>query len=145
MTLLDFINAVSVRRQRRWELKQLARAQRIAAGLTWRQGLITFGFDAKLMIAVSVIGLFAWAYAADTNDDTMKGALIAGFAGAWGFYLGSSNSAVERRVTQDKALDLAKTAVDALPPQGSKPDVTLKPGETAMAENETTKNVDSGG
>lgn len=96
---------------------------------------MAFGVDAKLMIAISVIGLFAWAYAENVDDDTMKGALIAGFAGAWGFYLGSSNNAQMGRASHDRALDLARDAVAALPtPPHPKPDVTLKPGETAQAE-----------
>lgn len=137
MTLLDALDAAAARRQRRWELRQLAKAQRIAAGLTWREALVTFGIDAKLLIACSVIGLFAWAYAENTGDDTMKGALIAGFAGAWGFYLGSSNSAQLGRVSHDKAIDLAREAVATLPaPPKPEPDVTLKSGQTAQAEEQ---------
>lgn len=37
MTFWDLIDAVAARRQRRWELRQLGKAQRIAAGLTWAQ------------------------------------------------------------------------------------------------------------
>lgn len=47
--------------------------------------------DARFVIAVIVLGMFAWALSVDPDDATMKGALIAGFAGAWGYFLGSSS------------------------------------------------------
>lgn len=39
MSLWDLLNARAERVQRRWELRQLAKAQRIAAGVTWAQRL----------------------------------------------------------------------------------------------------------
>ncbi|QPQ55607.1 hypothetical protein IC614_03115 [Allosphingosinicella flava] len=41
------------------------------------------------VIALLIIGLFAWAFAENVGDDTMKGALIGAFNLAIGFYLGS--------------------------------------------------------
>lgn len=89
-------------------------------------------------MAVIIIGLFAWAFARTSDRDTqnlMTGALIAAFAGAWGYYLGSSNGAAKMRDSQDKTIDLAQKAVAALPssPSPDKPDVMLEPGETAQA------------
>lgn len=47
--------------------------------------------SAQLIIALLIIGYFGVAYLIDPADETMKGALIAAFAGAWGFFLGSSS------------------------------------------------------
>ena len=92
---------------------------------------MTGGFkDPKFVIAYSIVLGFAAAYVYNPSE-TMNGALIAAFAGAWGFYLGSSNSSNEVRGQVGQALDLAqKVAPDKPDP---KPDVTLRPGETAQA------------
>lgn len=84
--------------------------------------------DPKFIIAYTIIVGFAFAYYRDP-DDTMKGALIAAFAGAWGYYLGSSNSSNHIRDQMDKALSLGL----ANAPE-RKPDAILKPGQTAQAE-----------
>lgn len=46
--------------------------------------------DPKLILSLILIGLFAWAYGNDPADEAMKGALIAAFAAAYGYHLGSS-------------------------------------------------------
>lgn len=89
--------------------------------------------DPRLFVAFAIIGLFGWAFAANMGDETMKGALIAAFAGAWGFYLGSSNNAARANDRADKAIELGHEALKQLPGPPA-PDVTLKPGETAQAE-----------
>lgn len=66
--------------------------------------------DPRLLITLLLIGLFAWAYSANTGDDTMKGALIAAFAGAWGYWLGSSRGSADNAARADKALDIAAAA-----------------------------------
>lgn len=86
--------------------------------------------DPRFLIALIVLGMFGWALSADPDDLTMKGALIAGFAGAWGYYLGSSKGTAETNARMDKALDVAKANSQA----NAEPDVVLKPGETAQAE-----------
>lgn len=85
--------------------------------------------DPKFIIAYTIIGGFFTAYIFNPSE-TMNGALIAAFAGAWGYYLGSSNSSNVVREQVGKALDIAA----ASQPEAAKPDVTLKPGETAQAE-----------
>lgn len=84
--------------------------------------------DPKFVIAYTIILGFAAAFVHDPSE-TMTGALIAAFAGAWGYFLGSSNSSNQVREQVGKALDLA-AAVAPSPPE---PDVTLRPGETAQA------------
>ena len=83
--------------------------------------------DPKFIIAYTIILGFAAAYINDPSD-TMTGALIAAFAGAWGYYLGSSNSSNAVREQVGKALDIASNAQ----PQRM-PDVILRDGETAQA------------
>jgi hypothetical protein len=87
--------------------------------------------DPKFLIAYTIILGFGAAYI-HKPDDTMNGALIAAFAGAWGYYLGSSNSSNAVREQVGKALDLAA----ANSPIQQQADVILKPGETAQAEEE---------
>ena len=84
--------------------------------------------DPKFIIAYTIITGFFIAYVFNPSD-TMNGALIAAFAGAWGFYLGSSNSSSAVREQVGKALDIAAAAQPSIAP-----DIVLKPGETARAE-----------
>jgi len=84
--------------------------------------------DPRFIIAYTIIILFAGAYIAKPTD-TMTGAIIAAFAGAWGYYLGSSSGSARANDNTGKALDLAASSPSAPP----KPDIMLKPGETAQA------------
>lgn len=65
--------------------------------------------DPKFIIAYTVIVGFFAAYIFNPTE-TMNGALIAAFAGAWGYFLGSSNSASIIRDQIGKALDIAAKA-----------------------------------
>jgi hypothetical protein len=87
--------------------------------------------DPKLLIALTIIGLFAYAYVQRPNDEVLQGALIAAFSGAWGYFLGSSSGASANRDQVGKALDIAAANQPTIAP-----DVILKPGETAKAEGE---------
>jgi hypothetical protein len=128
VTLWEFLNARAERRVARQKLL-------VAEGLDFRSlAKLTFeGLDARLLIAAAVIGLFAWALSRNPSDPTFKGALIAGFAAAWGYYLGSSRNAATANERSDAALSVTHEALRRLPPP-PEPDVTLKPGETARAE-----------
>jgi hypothetical protein len=86
--------------------------------------------DPRLFIAFAIIGMFGWAYAENMSDDTMKGALIAAFAGAWGYYLGSSNTASRANDRADRALELSHETIKQLPAPPT-PDVELEPGQKA--------------
>jgi hypothetical protein len=83
--------------------------------------------DPRFVIAMSIILLFAGAYIADP-DATMRGALIAAFAGSWGYYLGSSSGSAKSADNLGKALDAAASILPPTPPVA-----VLKPGETAQA------------
>ena len=87
--------------------------------------------DPKLLIALTIIGLFAYAYVQRPEDQVLLGALIGGFNIAIGYYLGSSSSSSTNREQIGKALDIAAANQPTSPP-----DVILKPGETAKAEGE---------
>ena len=123
MTFLELIDRMGERRRERW----------IAHG----QKSIWDRLDPRFLIAVTIIALFAIAFLREADKDTrnlMVGALIAAFAGAWGYYLGSSNSAQRAGDRQDQALALADRAVKALPVPPivpEPPEVTLEPGQTA--------------
>jgi hypothetical protein len=84
--------------------------------------------DPRFLIAYTIILGFAVAYIYNPSD-TMNGALIAAFAGAWGYYLGSSSSAGLARDQVGKAIDLAKANTP-----NAAPDVMLDPGQTAQAK-----------
>lgn len=46
--------------------------------------------SAREIMAFAVVALFGWAFVKNPTNETIIGALIAAFAGAWGFYLGGS-------------------------------------------------------
>lgn len=52
--------------------------------------------DPKLALSFALIAMFAWAYAFDPSDEAMKGALIAAFAAAYGYWLGSSSGSARK-------------------------------------------------
>jgi len=100
----------------------------------------------KFIIAYSIVLGFAAAYV-NNPDDTMNGALIAAFAGAWGFYLGSSNSSNQVREQVGKALDIAAAAQPTTPfsPQlATGPQPVKIEGTIEKAPHETTALNDTG-
>lgn len=52
--------------------------------------------DPKLALSALLISMFAGAYAYDPADEAMKGALIAAFAAAYGYWLGSSSGSARK-------------------------------------------------
>lgn len=66
--------------------------------------------DMRAIVVLIVFALFAWAFGNAPNDETMKGALIAAFAAAWGYYLGSSRSTTETRQQITDATNQAREA-----------------------------------
>lgn len=51
--------------------------------------------DPRVWITLILIGLFGFAYINDPSDQAMKGALIAAFAAAYGFWIGASKTGGE--------------------------------------------------
>ena len=88
--------------------------------------------DPRFVVSPIIMAIFGWAFAENVGDDTMKGAIIGALNIAVGFWLGSSRGAADSAARTDKALDIAQTAQAQ---GGTTPDVMLKPGETAQAED----------
>ena len=112
--------------------RRLLLEKRLDARSLFRDGIM--GTDPRFIIAAVIIGLFAWAFdrAEGEQESLMTGALIAAFAGAWGFYLGSSSGAKLADHRADLALEGMKKAVEKMPGSDNA-DVELEPGETARA------------
>lgn len=113
MNLWEWHQARATRRMLRHEfLVERGLDNRSLARVTFER------LDPRLFIAFTIIGLFAWAFAETDDRDAknlMIGALIAAFAGAWGYYLGSSNSANQANDRAARAVELGHDALRALP------------------------------
>jgi hypothetical protein len=46
-------------------------------------------------VALILLAYFGWAFYNNPTDDTIIGALLMAFAGAWGFYLGGSKTGAD--------------------------------------------------
>lgn len=57
MNFWEYLNARAERIERRWELKQLAKAQRIAAGVTWTQ--LVAGVTERQWVTIGVFAVTA--------------------------------------------------------------------------------------
>ena len=84
--------------------------------------MVTFR-DPRFVIAYTIILGFMAAYVQNPSD-TMNGALIAAFAGAWGYFLGSSQGSSDKNsiiathaATAKPTLDL--TGAELPPAQGN--------------------------
>lgn len=133
MSLWDYLEARAERR----DAREFLLIERGLDARSMLKGLVG-AIEPKFIIAATIIGLFAWAFAGTKDRDTanlMVGALIAAFAGAWGYYLGSSSTASVAHDRADKALDLGREAVKALPKKEA-PDVEVAPGERVVVEGE---------
>lgn len=87
--------------------------------------------DPKFVIAYTIVLGFGAAYIHEPSE-TMNGALIAAFAGAWGYYLGSSNSSNAIRDQVGKALDIGVAMASSPPVDGP----TGKPGDPVAVKEE---------
>lgn len=129
---MNFWDYLDRRGERLIERRKLLLAKHLDARSLFRDAVL--GTDPRFIIASLIIGLFAWAFERSQGEQQslMTGALIAAFAGAWGFYLGSSSGAKQADQRADKALDAAAKAVEKMPGNGEA-DAELEPGETARA------------
>lgn len=128
MTLWEALDARAKRREARHRfLVERGLDLRSLARMTFEK------LDPRLFVAFTIIGLFGWAFARNTDNETMVGALIAAFAGAWGYYLGSSNSANQANDRADRGLEVVHDAIRQMPtpPPPAAADVELEPGERA--------------
>lgn len=127
MTFLEWLDRRALRRERRFHQRMEAKLP--SALLDRFPGWPSEQF----VIAMTVVLLFGFAYVRNPGNDTLEGALIAGFAGAWGYFLGSSDAGKRAGERADKVTVLAHDALRIANP-APPPDVVLKPGETAQAD-----------
>lgn len=71
--------------------------------------------DPRFLITLLLICLFGYAYADDPSDQAMKGAIIAAFSAAYGFWLGSKGNEKATENTS-KAFDAIRAAQESAPP-----------------------------
>lgn len=62
----------------------------------------------RAFLASCLVAAFVTAYFLDTSDETLKGALIAAFSAAWGYWLGSSQGAAENREALNRLAEAPK-------------------------------------
>lgn len=108
---------------------------------SWWQELV----DPKFLVSLILICLFGYAYFAETDRDVrnlLVGALIAGFSGAWGYWLGSSNSSNKVRDQMDRALGIAEASVPS--PDNPQPVVIEQPAEKPVPVSDTPAPDDAG-
>lgn len=78
-------------------------------------------------VAGGLLLLFAWAFYLNSHDETIIGALLTGFAAAWGFYLGGSKvgsdtAAKNADTVAAQAQVATETAKTSIPPTGTPDD-----------------------
>lgn len=71
-------------------------------------------FEPRFIITLLLIGLFGFAYWHDPADQAMKGAIIAAFSAAYGFWIGSKQN---EKSTENvgKAFDAIAAAANSQP------------------------------
>lgn len=87
--------------------------------------------EPRFVITLLLIGLFGFAYIHDPADQAMKGAIIAAFSAAYGFWIGSKQNEQASENT-GKAFSAIEAAARAGTP--SDPDA-LHPGDTVKLNN----------
>jgi hypothetical protein len=105
--------------------------------------------DMRAVVVLLIFVLFGWGYYNSPADETIKGALIAAFSGAWGFYLGSNVSSKEIRdqasVATEQARDATKLAREVIVQDRPQPVVvTNAPDEPVPVANEAKADDEAG-
>lgn len=86
--------------------------------------------DPRFVITLMMIMLFGWAYYQDPSDQAMKGAIIAAFSAAYGFWLGSKGNDKATENTGEAFRAITATANANKGPSGN-PDDPVNVKETA--------------
>lgn len=89
--------------------------------------------EPRFIITLLLIGLFGFAYMHDPADQAMKGAIIAAFSAAYGFWIGSKQNEQATENT-GKAFDAIKEAARA----GTSPTdpAAIREGDTITVEKQ---------
>lgn len=124
MNLWQLLDARAARRAARHEfLVERGLDNRSLARATFEK------LDPRFFIAGAIILLFAFAFARETDQQTrniLVGAIVAAFAGAWGYYLGSSNSASQANDRAERVTEIAHAAM-----RQQRPPAPRNPAEAA--------------
>lgn len=89
--------------------------------------------DPRVLVTLILIGLFAYAYIQEPSDEAMKGALIAAFAAAYGFWIGANQSSAKATENTGDAFAAVREAIASRPPDtpAGTPDDPLATKEVA--------------
>lgn len=93
--------------------------------------------DPRFVITLLLIGLFGFAYVQDPADDSMKGAIIAAFSTAYGFWLASKD--------KEKSTENTGKALDAIRAAQETPMAQATPTSDALRSGDTVTLTDTGG
>lgn len=148
MTFGDFLNRRAERRQKRWEIRQLMKAQRVAAGLTLAQRLN--GPTERQWVTIGLFGLAVLMLLMAREDPKLweiklfeilfQAVLLTGLLNMVTAFHFAANKADEVKADNTaKAFDAITATANATgnPNPDLEPDVILKPGETAQAEGKS--------
>jgi hypothetical protein len=87
--------------------------------------------DPRVYITAALIGLFGYAYIHNPADEAMKGALIAAFAAAYGYWIGASRGG---SVAQEQAGAAVALAHDAMRSTGNADVGAIRAGDEVRVE-----------
>lgn len=90
--------------------------------------------DPRFIITLLLIVLFGIAYASDTSDQAMKGAIIGAFSAAYGFWIGSKTNDKATENT-GKAFDAITAAATGVPAGPIDAHITNRPNEPVPTTN----------
>lgn len=97
---------------------------------------MTQWLEPRFVITLLLIGLFGFAYMHDPSDQAMKGAIIAAFSAAYGFWIGSKGNE-QAAANTGKLADAFKAAAEAGTPAG-----VIKPGDTVTIDKPADDTLD---
>jgi predicted carbohydrate-binding protein with CBM5 and CBM33 domain len=95
--------------------------------------------DPRFVITLLLVGLFGYAFAQDPNDEAMKGAIIAAFSTAYGFWLAGKEKE-QSTANTGKALTAILNAQEA-PAAAGAPRAAEAAGQVAEAAREEADEI----
>lgn len=143
MRIIDALNRRAERRQKRWEIRQLIKAQRVAAGLAWSQRLkgpterqgVTIGMFALTVIMLLMVREDPKLWDVKLFEVVFQAVVLTGLLNMILAFHFAANKADEAKADNTgKAFEAITATANAAGNPNPDPDVILKPGETAQAE-----------
>lgn len=150
MNFWDFINAWRERQQRRWELNQLQKSLRVAAGNSFWQRCIVPTERQFVTLGIFVLAVCMLLMAREDPklwenklfEILLQGLVLTGLLSMiLGFHFAANKSDETKSDNTGKSFDAmkaqaeaAKAQIEATLPVEEKPDIILEPGETAQAK-----------